>query len=40
MVNFGAVRTDSSYEQVAAESTVADCKDWLKEQDVYQVTLG
>ena len=34
------MRTDGSYEQVAAtESAVADCKDWLKEQDVYQVTL-
>ena len=39
MVSFGIMRTDG-YEQVAAtESAVADCKDWLKEQDVYQVTL-
>jgi elongation factor P len=34
------MRTDGSFEQVAAaESAVSDCKDWLKEQDVYQVTL-
>ena len=34
------MRTDGSYEQVAAAaSAVAECKDWLKEQDVYQVTL-
>lgn len=34
------MRTDGSYEQVAATaSVVADAKDWLKEQDVQTVTL-
>ncbi|MAT85285.1 MAG: elongation factor P [Gammaproteobacteria bacterium] len=34
------MKTDGSYEQTAApESAVADAKDWLKEQEVYQVTL-
>ena len=34
------MKTDGSYEQIAAAAAaVADCKDWLKEQDVYQVTL-
>ena len=34
------MKTDGSYEQVAAgESAVADARDWLKEQETYQVTL-
>jgi elongation factor P len=34
------MKTDGSFEQVAAsEDLVADAKDWLKEQDQYQVTL-
>lgn len=34
------MKTDGSFEQIAApESAVADIIDWLKEQDVYQVTL-
>ena len=34
------MRTDGSYEQSAASaSAVGDAKDWLKEQDVCQVTL-
>ncbi len=34
------MRTDGSFEQVgAAESAVGDSKDWLKEQEVCQVTL-
>ena len=34
------MKTDDSYEQVAADAAaVADCQNWLKEQDVYQVTL-
>ena len=34
------MRTDGSYEQCAAgEAAVADAKEWLKEQDVCQVTL-
>jgi elongation factor P len=34
------MKTDGSYEQLAAgESAVADAKDWLKEQETYQVTL-
>ena len=34
------MKTDGSYEQVAApEAAVADAKDWLKEQERYQVTL-
>lgn len=34
------MKTDGSYEQVPApESAVADAKDWLKEQEIYQVTL-
>ncbi len=34
------MKTDGSFEQIAAaEPTVADVKDWLKEQDVFQVTL-
>ncbi len=34
------MRTDGSYEQVAAAAAaVGDAKDWLKEQDVCQVTL-
>ena len=34
------MRTDGSYEQVAATAAVvADAKDWLKEQDVQTVTL-
>ncbi len=34
------MRTDGSYEQTAAAaSTVGDAKDWLKEQEVCQVTL-
>ena len=34
------MRTDGSYEQSAApEAAVAEAKDWLKEQEVFQVTL-
>ena len=34
------MKTDDSYEQVAADqSAVADAENWLKEQEVYQVTL-
>jgi elongation factor P len=34
------MKTDGSFEQIGApESSVADITDWLKEQDVYQVTL-
>ena len=34
------MKTDGSFEQVAAaQPTVADVKDWLKEQEVFQVTL-
>lgn len=34
------MKTDGSFEQIGApESAVADVIDWLKEQDVYQVTL-
>ena len=34
------MKTDGSFEQIACpESAVADVTDWLKEQDVYQVTL-
>ncbi|TNF85878.1 MAG: elongation factor P [Gammaproteobacteria bacterium] len=34
------MKTDGSYEQIGApEAAVADIIDWLKEQDVYQVTL-
>lgn len=34
------MKTDGSFEQVAAaEPTVADVKDWLKEQEIFQVTL-
>ena len=34
------MRTDGSFEQIAAsQAAVADCIDWLKEQDVYVVTL-
>lgn len=34
------MKTDGSYEQSAvAESVVADIKPWLKEQDVYTITL-
>jgi elongation factor P len=34
------MKTDGSFEQIGApESAVADIVDWLKEQDVYQVTL-
>jgi elongation factor P len=34
------MKTDGSFEQVAAaESAIGDGKDWLKEQDVWQVTL-
>ncbi len=34
------MKTDGSFEQVAApEAAVAEVKDWLKEQDVFQVTL-
>lgn len=34
------MKTDGSYEQVAAsEAAVAEAKDWLKEEEVYQVTL-
>ena len=34
------MRTDGSFEQIAAsKEAVSDCLDWLKEQDVYVVTL-
>jgi elongation factor P len=34
------MKTDGSFEQIGApESAVAEIVDWLKEQDVYQVTL-
>jgi elongation factor P len=34
------MKTDGSFEQIGApEAAVAGVKDWLKEQDVYQVTL-
>ncbi len=34
------MKTDGSFEQIGApEAAVADIIDWLKEQDVYQVTL-
>ncbi|HEX7035303.1 MAG TPA: elongation factor P [Pseudomonadales bacterium] len=34
------MKTDGSYEQVAAsEAAVAEAKDWLKEEEIYQVTL-
>lgn len=34
------MKTDGSYEQVAADAAaVGDTQDWLKEQDVYQITL-
>lgn len=34
------MRTDGSFEQMAAsKEAVSDCLDWLKEQDVYVVTL-
>jgi elongation factor P len=34
------MRTDGSYEQLAAsQAAVAESSDWLKEQEVYQVTL-
>jgi elongation factor P len=34
------MKTDGSYEQVAApEAAIAEAKDWLKEQERYQVTL-
>ena len=34
------MKTDDSYEQVAADSNaISEAKDWLKEQDVYQVIL-
>ncbi|MGD8418309.1 MAG: elongation factor P [Pseudomonadales bacterium] len=34
------MKTDGSFEQIgAAQAAVADVIDWLKEQDVYQVTL-
>ena len=34
------MKTDGSFEQVAAaQPTVADVKDWLKEQEIFQVTL-
>ena len=34
------MKTDGSFEQVAAAGqTVADVKDWLKEQEIFQVTL-
>lgn len=37
---FHFMKTDDSYEQVgAAASAVGDAKQWLKEQEVYQVTL-
>ena len=34
------MKTDGSFEQTAADaSAISEAKDWLKEQDVYQVTL-
>ncbi|MBK51068.1 MAG: elongation factor P [Gammaproteobacteria bacterium] len=34
------MKTDGSFEQVAADaSAISEAKDWLKEQDAYQVTL-
>ena len=34
------MKTDGSFEQVAADaSAISEAKDWLKEQDVYQVIL-
>lgn len=34
------MKTDGSYEQIAAgEAAVADAKQWLKEQETYQITL-
>ncbi|MEE3086218.1 MAG: elongation factor P [Pseudomonadota bacterium] len=34
------MKTDGSFEQMAADaSAISEAKDWLKEQDVYQVTL-
>lgn len=34
------MKTDGSFEQVAAdENAISDARDWLKEQDVYMVTL-
>lgn len=34
------MRTDGSFEQIAAsKEAVSDCLDWLKEQDIYVVTL-
>ena len=34
------MKTDGSFEQIGApDSAITDVKDWLKEQDVYQVTL-
>ena len=37
---FRVMKTDDSYEQVAAaDSAVGDTKQWLKEQERYQVTL-
>ena len=34
------MRTDGSFEQMAAsKEAVSDCLDWLKEQDIYVVTL-
>ena len=34
------MRTDGSFEQCAAsEAAIADSKDWMKEQEIYQVTL-
>ena len=34
------MRTDDSYEQVAADAAaVGEAKDWLKEQDICQITL-
>ena len=34
------MKTDGSFEQMAADaSAISEAKDWLKEQDVYQVVL-
>ena len=34
------MKTDDSYDQLSAsDSAVGDCKNWLKEQEKYQVTL-
>jgi elongation factor P len=34
------MKTDDSYEQIAADATaITEAKDWLKEQDVYQMIL-